>query len=140
MSFGEGARRFNVEVMGMLGRVVQVNLMDGSSYRGQLAGIDQELNIVLINAVNNKNTRFPKVLIKSEAIRDIALIEEYIDLRELAKILEKNFPGMVKYIEETNTITVGDNVIVTEEGVKGTGLLARRVREVYDGYVQSRKK
>jgi len=34
MAFGEGARRFNAEVMGMLGRMVLVNLMDGSSYRG----------------------------------------------------------------------------------------------------------
>ncbi|KUO92295.1 MAG: small nuclear ribonucleoprotein (Sm), partial [Caldivirga sp. JCHS_4] len=121
MAFGEGARRFNAEVMGMLGRMVLVNLMDGSSYRGQLVGIDQGLNMVLVNVVSSKNERYPKVLIRSEAIRDVALIEEYIDLRELAKILEKYFPGMVKYIDETNTIIVGENVTVTEEGVKGTG-------------------
>ncbi|MDT7902502.1 MAG: Lsm family RNA-binding protein [Caldivirga sp.] len=140
MAFGEGARRFNAEVMGMLGRMVLVNLMDGSSYRGQLVGIDQGLNMVLVNVVSSKNERYPKVLIRSEAIRDVALIEEYIDLRELAKILEKYFPGMVKYIDETNTIIVGENVIVTEEGVKGTGLMARRVKEIYDEYVQSRRR
>ena len=124
----------------MLGRMVLVNLMDGSSYRGQLAGIDQGLNMVLVNVVSSKNERYPKVLIRSEAIRDVALIEEYIDLRELAKILEKYFPGMVKYIDETNTIIVGENVTVTEEGVKGTGLMARRVKEIYDEYVQSRRR
>ncbi|KUO84155.1 MAG: Lsm family RNA-binding protein [Caldivirga sp.] len=140
MAFGEGARRFNAEVMGMLGRMVLVNLMDGSSYRGQLVGIDQGLNMVLVNVVSSKNERYPKVLIRSEAIRDVALIEEYIDLRELAKILEKYFPGMVKYIDETNTIIVGENVTVTEEGVKGTGLMARRVKEIYDEYVQSRRR
>ncbi|ABW00879.1 Lsm family RNA-binding protein [Caldivirga maquilingensis] len=140
MAFGEGARRFNAEVMGMLGRKVLVNLIGGSFYRGQLVGIDQGLNIVLVDVTNDRNERFPKVLIKSEAIRDIALVEEYIDLRELAKILEKYFPGMVKYIEETNTIIVSENVTVTEEGVKGTGLVARRVKEIYDEYVQSRKR
>jgi small nuclear ribonucleoprotein (snRNP)-like protein len=140
MAFGEGARRFNAEVMGMLGRMVLVNLMDGSSYRGQLVGIDQGLNMVLVNVVSSKNERYPKVLIRSEAVRDVALIEEYIDLRELAKILEKYFPGMVKYIDETNTIIVGENVTVTEEGVKGTGLMARRVKEIYDEYVQSRRR
>ncbi len=124
----------------MLGRMVLVNLMDGSSYRGQLVGIDQGLNMVLVNVVSSKNERYPKVLIRSEAIRDVALIEEYIDLRELAKILEKYFPGMVKYIDETNTIIVGENVTVTEEGVKGTGLMARRVKEIYDEYVQSRRR
>ncbi len=124
----------------MLGRRVLVNLIGGSFYRGQLVGIDQGLNIILVDVTNDKNERFPKVLVKSEAIRDIALVEEYIDLRELAKILEKYFPGMVKYIEETNTIIVSENVTVTEEGVKGTGLVARRVKEIYDEYVQTRKR
>ncbi len=124
----------------MLGRKVLVNLIGGSFYRGQLVGIDQGLNIILVDVTNDKNERFPKVLVKSEAIRDIALVEEYIDLRELAKILEKYFPGMVKYIEETNTIIVSENVTVTEEGVKGTGLVARRVKEIYDEYVQTRKR
>lgn len=140
MSFGEGARRFNIEVNAMLGRRVVVNMVGGSYYKGQLVGIDQGLNVVLTDAVNDKNEKFPKVVIMSGAIRDIALIEEYLDLREFAKILEKYFPGMVKYIEETNTVMVGDNVSVTESGVKGTGLVARRVKEIFDEYVQSRRK
>lgn len=140
MAFGEGVRRFNAEVMGMLGKKVVVNLMSGSYYKGQLVGIDQELNIVLVDAVNEKNEKYPKVLIKSNAIRDISLMEEYIDLRELAKILEKYFPGMVKYVEESNVIIVGENVTVTEDGVKGSGLMARRVKELYDEYIQSRRR
>ncbi len=140
MALSEGARRFSVEVAAMLGRRVLVNLNNGPSYRGELAGVDQSLNVVLVNAVNDKGERFPKVLIMANAIREVALIEEYVDLRDFARFLEKYFPGMVKYIEETNTVVVADNVTVSEEGVKGSGLVARRVKELYDEYMQSRRK
>lgn len=140
MALSEGARRFSVEVAAMLGRRVLVNLNNGPSYRGELAGVDQSLNVVLVNAVNDKGERFPKVLIMASAIREVALIEEYVDLRDFARFLEKYFPGMVKYIEETNTVVVADNVTVSEEGVKGSGLVARRVKELYDEYMQSRRK
>ena len=53
MSLAESNRRFLVEVASMLGKKVIVNTETGY-YRGTLVGMDNNLNIVLSEAVNDK--------------------------------------------------------------------------------------
>ncbi|WP_069807176.1 Lsm family RNA-binding protein [Vulcanisaeta thermophila] len=133
----DASRRFNAELLNMVNKEVRVSVTNGSTYRGLLVGIDSSLNIILQDAVNEKNERFSRVLIMNHAIVDMVLIEEYVDLREFAKYIDKYFPGMVKYIEEANVVQVG-NVKVTTAGVEGTGPLAKRVKELFDEFMSRR--
>ncbi len=131
-------RRFYAEILNMIDKPVKVTMKDGTTYQGTLLGVDSSLNIVLANAMNNKNERFSRVVIMSHAINEIALLQEVLDMREFAKFLEKYFPGMVKYIEEANIIQVGSGVKVTPGGVEGSGPLAKRVKELFDEFFKKR--
>jgi len=135
----DAGRRFNVELLSMINKEVRVIMREGITYRGLLVGIDSSLNMILENAVNNKNEKFTKVLLMGHSIIEVALIQEYLDLRDFAKYIDKYFPGMVKYVEEANIVQVG-NVRVSEAGVEGTGPLAKRVKELFDEYLTRRNK
>lgn len=134
----DAARRFNVELLNMVNKEVRVTTNSGVTYRGTLVGIDNSLNLMLVDAVNDKNERFSRVLIMSHAIIDVVLIQEFVDLREFARYIDRYFPGMVKYIEEANVVQVG-NVKVTTAGIEGSGPLAKRVKELFDEFMTKRK-
>jgi small nuclear ribonucleoprotein (snRNP)-like protein len=135
----DAGRRFNVELLSMVNKEVRVSMRDGATYRGLLVGIDGSLNMILENATNDKNEKFTKVLLMSHSIVEVALLQEYLDLREFAKYIDKYFPGMVKYVEEANVVQVG-NVRVSEAGVEGAGPLAKRVKELFDEYLSRKGK
>lgn len=134
----DAARRFNAELLNMVNKEVRITTSTGVTYQGLLVGIDNSLNVILVDAVNNKNERFSRVLIMSHAIVDMVLVEEFVDLREFARYIDKYFPGMVKYVEEANVVQVG-NVKVTVAGVEGSGPLAKRVKELFDEFMSKRK-
>ncbi|GAB6946520.1 Lsm family RNA-binding protein [Vulcanisaeta sp. JCM 16161] len=134
----DATRRFNAELLNMVNKEVRVTTSTGTTYQGMLVGIDSSLNIMLVDAVNNKNERFSRVLVMSHAIVDIVLVQEFVDLREFARYIDKYFPGMVKYVEEANVVQVG-NVKVTTAGVEGSGPLAKRVKELFDEFMSKRR-
>ncbi len=136
----EASRRFTLELMNMVNRRVKVVTTTGTVYEGILLGVDNDLNIVLADVSTSRQEKYPRVVLLRHAICEIALLEERLDLRELAKLLEKYFPGMVKYVEEANVILVGDRIRVTEAGVEGSGPLAKRVKEIFDQFMLSRGK
>ncbi|WP_188596736.1 Lsm family RNA-binding protein [Thermocladium modestius] len=138
MSLAESNRRFLVEVASMLGRKVMVTTATGH-YKGILAGMDNNLNIVLTDAINDRGERVSKVLLSTGNWREVIMTEQYLDLADFAKELEKYFPGMIKYVEEANLIQVGESVRVTQNGVEGSGLTAKRVKELFDNYLKRRQ-
>ncbi len=131
-------RRFNAELLNMVNKEVRITTSTGATYQGTLVGIDNSLNVMLVDAVNNKNEKFSRVLIMSHAIIDMVLVQEFMDLREFARYIDKYFPGMVKYVEEANIVQVG-NVKVTTAGIEGSGPLAKRVKELFDEFMSKRK-
>jgi len=135
----EANRRFIIELANMLNKEVQVITTNGIKYRGSLVGIDSSLNIIIANAVTDKNEKYPRVVIMNHTVAQMILLEEHLDLRDFAKYLEKYFPGMVRYVEEANIVLVGDKVRVTETGVEGVGPIAKRVKEIYDEYLTKRR-
>jgi len=69
-------------------------------------------------------------------------LQKQIDLRELAKQLNKTFPDLVTLSDSMNTITVLGRVKVTTEGItEGSGPVADRVKAIFEEYVtdQSRE-
>ncbi len=127
----------------MLNRKVRVFTVEGSICEGTLLGFNDNMDLVLGDVTiqqGDKKEKYPRMIILRHSINRISLIEERLDLRELAKILEKYFPGMVKYVEEANIILIGDRVRVSEAGVEGSGPLAKRVKEIFDEFLRSRSR
>lgn len=136
-TLAEASKRFVAELNNVLGREVQVVLSSGEVYRGVLHAVDNQLNIVLANATNKSGERFTRVFIMYRYIVHIDSMERRIDMREFAKQAEKIFPGMVKYVEETNTVLIGDKVRVSEIGVEGIGPVAERAKRLFEEFLKT---
>jgi small nuclear ribonucleoprotein (snRNP)-like protein len=128
-------REFLLELSGLLNKRVKVTMNSGKIYTGVLRGIqDNSLNVVLAEA-NSKDESYFRVFITGPNIVEITLAEEPFDLSGLASELAQMFqPQNVKIIEEAAIIQVLDRFTVSEEGVKGTGPIAERIRKIFEKY------
>ncbi len=134
------ARRYQSEIMSLLDKTVSVVTSAGKKYEGKLFGYDpNSQSVCLADAVDDRGEKYTRVFIYGHAIVEITTKEEIIDLRELASILEKHFPQMVKYIEDARVIVIMDRIKVTEKGVEGTGPVAERVRRIFEEYLRERR-
>lgn len=128
-------REFLLELSGLLNKRVKVTMNSEKVYTGVLRGIqDSSLNVVLAEATSKDESYF-RVFITGPNIVEITLAEEPFDLSGLASELAQMFqPQNVKVIEEAAIIQVLDRFTVSEEGVKGTGPIAERIRKIFDKY------
>ena len=128
-------REFLLELSGLLNKRVKVTMNSGKIYTGVLRGIqDNSLNVVLAEAIS-KDENYFRVFITGPNIVEITLAEEPFDLSGLASELAQMFqPQNVKIIEEAAIIQVLDRFTVSEEGVKGTGPIAERIRKIFEKY------
>lgn len=129
------------ELSSLIDKQVTIKTTLGDIFTGRVVAIEfPEFHICLANAVDGNGEKYPRVIIRGEVIAEIFRKEEPFDLRGLAERLEKLFPNMVKYYEDARVITIMDRVRVTEQGViEGTGLVADKVKKVYDAYVEELK-
>ncbi len=139
MSITVGSRRFISELNGFVDKGVKIATTRGVTYEGILIGFDTtNLNLCLQDAVVNKE-KYSRVIIRGDAISEILLKEKPFDMKGLSERLQKMFPNMVKYYEESGFVTVMDRIRVTADGVEGTGPMVDRVKKVYDQYVLEQK-
>jgi small nuclear ribonucleoprotein (snRNP)-like protein len=133
-------RRFGEELNAFLGRHVAVVTADGKEYNGQLAGVDENFNIVLDKVVGAGPNVF-KVAMNGDNVREIRLTDKPFDFRALGERLNRVFPGLVSVREDIGAIIVMEKIKVTEKGVtEGTGLAADKVRAIFDDYMRESKK
>jgi len=129
-------RQYNSELGTFLDKTIKVYL-DGDKYIvGQLKGVSEESNLILINAKNEKKKIFPKIMIKSNFYNYITLEEEPFPMEALAERIGKIFSkGHVSFIPEQNVISIlNGKIVVNEEGVRGEGPSAERVKKIYDQF------
>ncbi|MCP8304142.1 MAG: Lsm family RNA-binding protein, partial [archaeon] len=132
-------KKFNNEIVSMIGRKVVVETSEGRIYEGDLVGVDGNLNVILDN-VSGVGENVYKVVLNRDFLKEIRLVEKPFDLKALAERLNRVFPGLVKIREDIRSIIVMDKIKVTEQGVEGSGLAAERVKSVYDEFVRESKK
>ncbi|MHA1686874.1 MAG: Lsm family RNA-binding protein [Candidatus Heimdallarchaeaceae archaeon] len=128
-------REFLLELSGLVNKRVKLQLSNGKVYTGILRGIqDSTFNVVLADAETDGETLY-RLFITGPNIVEITLAEEPFDLSGLASELAQMFqPQNVKVIEEAGIIQVFDRFTVSEEGVKGSGAIADRIRKIYEKY------
>lgn len=129
-------RQYNTELGTLIDKIVKVYLDKDKFFVGQLKGISEDSNLILINAKNEKNKSFPKLFIRNRFYNFVSLEEEPFPMQALADRIATIFSkGHVDYIEDQNIISIlSGKIIVDENGVRGEGPSADRVRKIYDQF------
>jgi len=94
------------------------------------------VNLILNNAKNEKNKTFPKILIRNSFYNFVSVEEEPFPMQALADRIAKIFSkGHVDYKEDQNVISIlNGKIIVDEEGVRGSGPSAERVKTIFEQF------
>lgn len=129
-------RSFNTELGLLIDKVVKVYLDKEKFFVGQLKGVSETQDLILLNAKNEKNKEFPKLLIRSTFYNFVSVEEEPFPMQALSDRIATIFSkGHVNYIEDQNIISIlNGKIIVDENGVRGSGPSAERVKKIYDQF------
>jgi len=129
-------RQYNTELGLLIDKVVKVYLDKDKFFVGQLKGISDDSNLILINAKNEKNKSYPKLFIRSMYYNFVSLEDEPFPMKALADRIATIFSkGHVNYIEDQSIISIlNGKIIVDEEEVRGTGPSAERVKKIFDQF------
>ncbi len=129
-------RQYNTELGTLVDKIVKVYIDKDKFFVGQLKGISEDSNLILINAKNEKSKAFPKLFIRSNFYNFVSLEEEPFPMVALSDRIASIFSkGHVNYIEDQNIISIlSGTIVVSPEGVKGDGPSAERVRKIYDQF------
>lgn len=129
-------RQYNTELGLLIDKIVKVYLDKDKFFVGQLKGVSEDSNLILISAKNEKNKSFPKLFIRSSFYNFVSLEEEPFPMKALADRIATIFSkGHVNYIEDQNIISIlNGKIIVDENEVRGTGPSADRVKKIFDQF------
>ncbi|MFW9781037.1 MAG: Lsm family RNA-binding protein [Candidatus Heimdallarchaeota archaeon] len=129
-------RQYNTELQTLIDKIVKVYLDKDKFFVGLLKGVSEDSNLILENAKNEKNKEFPKVLIRSTFYFYVTVEEEPFPMQALADRIATIFSkGHVNYFTDQNIISIlNGKIIVDENGVRGTGPSAERVKKIYDQF------
>lgn len=129
-------RQYNTELGTLIDKIVKIYIDKDKFFVGQLKGISEDSNLILVNAKNEKNKSFPKLFIRSNYYNYVSLEEEPFPMQALSERIASIFSkGHVDYIEDQNVISIlSGKIIVDENGVRGEGPSADRVRKVYEQF------
>ncbi|HEA71119.1 MAG TPA: hypothetical protein ENH98_04235 [archaeon] len=129
-------RQYNTELGTLIDKIVKVYIKKDIFFVGQLKGISEDSNLILVNAKNEKNKSFPKLFIRNFFYSIVSLEEEPFPMIALADRIATIFSkGHVNYIDDQNIISIlSGKIIVDEKGVRGEGPSADRVRKIYEQF------
>lgn len=140
-----GSRSIIGELSKAIDKKIIVRLVDGKTYMGKLISFDQSsLHIVLGNAESSDGGKYYRVIVNGSRISEIIIQEQPIfSAEEFASIIISRLglrPDVVKVLSDTNSIIIYDRIKVSETGVEGSGSLAQKIYEIYNEYIESKKK
>jgi small nuclear ribonucleoprotein (snRNP)-like protein len=129
-------RQYNTELGTLIDKIVKVYLDKDKFFVGQLKGISDDSNLILVNAKNEKNKLFPKLFIRNSYYNFVSMEEEPFPMLALADRIATIFSkGHVNYIEDQNIISIlSGKIIVDENGVRGSGPSADRVKKIFEQF------
>ena len=129
-------RPYNTELQSLIDKIVKVYCNDDKFFVGQLKGVSEDSNLILVNAKNEKSKEFTKILLKSSFYNYVSVEEEPFPMQSLAERISKIFSkGHVNYIPEQNVISIlNGKIIVDENGVRGSGPSADRVKKIFEQF------
>ncbi|ALL00115.1 hypothetical protein Pyrde_0065 [Pyrodictium delaneyi] len=138
------ARRLLAELNNLVGKRIEVVLVDGRKYSGTLLGFDHpEMNIVLGN-VEIGEERIPRIFIMGRVIAEIRAYETTLfDPREFANYVAKKLglrPDAIKVFQDAGVVVIYNSIRVTANGVEGAGPLVAKVSYVLKEYLEAKRR
>ena len=131
---------FNKEINSMLNRFVKVELDSSEKfYIGELTGYEINSGTISLKDVSDeKKMKFTKIILRGSTWSTIFQQEPPFPMEDLSEQIGKIFPsGQVRYQSDSNTISIlNGKIIVTENGVQGSGPTAERVNRVFDEFME----
>jgi len=129
-------RQYNTELGTLIDKIVKVYIDKDKFFVGKLKGISEDSNLILVNVKNEKSKVFPKLFIRNNFYNFVSLEEDPFPMVALSERIATIFTkGHVDYIEDQNIISIlSGKIVVDENGVKGTGPSADRVRKIYEQF------
>ncbi len=137
-------RSIIAELNKLIDKKITVRLVDGKEYSGTLVSYDpSSLHIILENVSTSDGHRYYRVIIAGNRISEIIVEPPLFDANEFAEMLKRELglpPGAVRVLTEINAVQVYNNIKVSEAGVEGYGELARKIFDIFNRYIEYRKK
>ncbi|BES82547.1 Lsm family RNA-binding protein [Pyrodictium abyssi] len=138
------ARRLLAELNHLVGKRVEIILVDGRKYSGTLLGFDHpEMNIVLSD-VEAGEEKIPRVFIMGRVIAEIRAYETTLfDPREFANYVAKKLglrPDAIKVFQDAGVVVIYNSIRVTANGVEGAGPLVAKVNYVLKEYLEAKRR
>jgi hypothetical protein len=130
-------RAYNTQLTKLVDQVVKVYIDAKKFFVGTLKGVStQSLDLILTDVKNEKGQTFPQVLINHSYYQYVVMEEEPFPMQALADRIAKIFSkGHVQYKEEENLISIlNGKIVVDENGVRGEGPSARRVKKIFEQF------
>ena len=132
------------ELNNLIGKRVEIILVDGRKYSGTLLGFDHpEMNIVLSN-VEAGEEKIPRVFIMGRVIAEIRAYETTLfDPREFANYVAKKLglrPDAIKVFQDAGVVVIYNSIRVTAHGVEGAGPLVAKVNYVLKEYLEAKRR
>ncbi len=116
---------------------MKVYLDDDKFIVGLLKGVSEDANLILNNAKTEKGKTFPKILIRNSVYNFVSVEEDPFPMQALTERIATIFgKGHVDYMEDQNVISIlSGKIVVDENGVRGSGPSADRVKKIYQQFV-----
>lgn len=138
------ARRLLAELNNLVGKRVEIILVDGRKYSGTLLGFDHpEMNIVL-GDVEAGEEKIPRVFIMGRVIAEIRAYETTLfDPREFANYVAKKLglrPDAIKVFQDAGVVVIYNSIRVTANSVEGAGPLVAKVNYVLKEYLEAKRR
>jgi len=142
---GQPNRRIVQELQSLVGRRIEVILIDGKKYSGLLVGFEHpDFNILLSEVKIGEDEVIPRLILLGKVIAEIRAYEiSLFNPREFAEYLIRQLglrKDAVKVLEDAGVVLIYNNVRVTEGGVEGSGTLAAKVNYVFRDYMERKKR
>lgn len=139
------SRRVSGDLNTLIDKTIIVKLSNNKTYSGILSSFELSPFIIsLTNAKDNENNTYYKVIINGSVITEILVKNAPIfDPREFAELVAKELnirSADIKVYEEAGIVTILDKIKVSENGVEGSGPLAQKVYDIYNAYIEKKKK
>jgi len=140
-----GTRSIAGELTRLIDKKITVRLVDGKTYSGRLLSLDPaSFHLVLGDVEGDESSRFYRVVINGNRVSEILVQEQPLfDAEEFTSYLVSKLnlrPFDVKVLREANAVIVYDRYKVSEAGVEGSGPTAERIYEVYQEYLEQKKR
>ncbi|HII74998.1 MULTISPECIES: Lsm family RNA-binding protein [Sulfurisphaera] len=139
------SRRVATELNSLLDKAIVVRLINNKIYYGTLSSYElSPFILTLTNAKDNDNNTYYKVILNGNSITEILVKSSPIfDPKEFADLVTKELnlrAGDAKVYEEAGVVVILDRIKVSENGVEGSGPLAQRIYDLYNDYINKKKK